>query len=518
MTKKAKDERPMINQINKQNQTEEALAAANQIIKAQAEQIKMQAEQINIMNEEIEVLKHSVSLLTTEMEELQAENTRLKKTSKNSNKPPSTDDDYKKPIIKNQRIKSKLKPGGQPGREGVTRTYTENPDKIVELRPTQGKCDECGEKLLVESEGCVIRQIVEVSKPQKVVIEYQQYKGVCGSCKKIFAPELPTSAKGAMSIGDTLKAYVIYLTQYQLLPLNRTVQLINDIYGVKLSEGTIVNIQNEYVAYLKPFVERAKELLINSTVVNFDETGMPVMGKLWWMHVASTANLTLYEIVSKRGQAGMDVMGVLPYFTGIAVHDHLKSYYRYTNCAHAECNAHILRYLIFLHEDCGYIWAGLMLGLLLKIKKHVDLTKIFGGDKLEKDDIEQYERDYQMIIEAAATEEERTGDIHSVSQTTESRRMRTRLEKYAIETLTFMYDLTVPFDNNLAERDIRMPKTKKKISGGFRSEAGSKAFATARSFISTCVKRGLSVIDGLNSVLEGNVLSFLGSDFQPQLL
>jgi transposase len=493
------------------------MITAEQIIEEQKQIICQQEEQISKLNEELSVLKHAVSLFSTKMEELQAENEKLKKTSRNSNKPPSKDNDFKKPVVKNQRIKSKLKPGGQPGREGKTRTYAEEPDKIVELKPTQGICDECGEVLIIESEACKIRQIIEAEKPRTVVIEYQQYKGVCGACEKVFVPELPAGAKGAMSIGDTLKAYVIYLTQYQLLPLNRTVQLINDIYGVKLSEGTLVNIQNEYAEFLEPFVERAKEILINSPVVNFDETGMPVNGALWWMHVASKTDLTLYEIITKRGQEGMDAMAILPLFTGVAVHDHLKSYYHYTLCAHAECNAHILRYLIFLHEDCGYIWAGLMIGLLLKIKKHVDLTKIFGSEKLETSDINQYEHDYQMILEAAVTEEERTGDIHTVSQTTESRRMRTRLEKYAIETLTFMYDFMVPFDNNLAERDIRMPKAKKKISGGFRSVAGSKAFAIARSFISTCTKRGLSVFDGLNAVLLGNAFSFLGSDFEPQM-
>ena len=204
-------------------------------------------------------------------------------------------------------MRSGLKPGGQPGREGATREHKEIPDKVVELKPVQANCDECGGVLIVEDETCSVRQVIEAEKPQTVVIEYQQYRGTCESCGKTFTPELPAGAKGAMSIGDTLKAYAAYLVQYQLLPLNRTAQLIEDIYGVRLSEGTLVNILNEYGRRLCLFVERAKELLINSPVVNFDETGMRVMGQLWWMHVASTDTLTLYEIAAKRGQDGMDV-------------------------------------------------------------------------------------------------------------------------------------------------------------------------------------------------------------------
>jgi len=502
-----------------ENQAEKALTAANQVIFAQTEQIRIlrkqiesQEQQVAVQAEQIKVLTRSVSLLSTKNEELQAEIAKLKSNSRNSSKPPSSDG-FNKPKIKNQRAKSNLSPGGQPGHTGRTREQTATPDKVLELKPVEADCDECGGTLIVEDETMSIRQVLEVEKPKTIVIEYQQYRGICNLCGKIFVPELPHGSKGALTMGDSIKAYVIYLTQYQLLPLNRTAKLIEDIYGVKLSEGTLVNIQYEYSDLLLPFVRAAERILITSPVVSFDETGMDVMSKLWWMHVACTDSLTLYAILKKRGQEGMNEMGILPFFTGIAVHDHLKSYYCYIECAHAECNAHILRYLIFLHEDCHFEWAGVMCGLLLKIKRHVDLTKAFGENLIEATDIAQYERDYQTILDTAKLEEEECRESHANSQLIESRRMRTRLAEFAIETLSCMYDFAVPFDNNQAERDIRMPKAKQKISGGFRSEAGSLAFARTRSFISTCIKRGLSVIDGLKTVLTGDMLSFLGEDF-----
>lgn len=502
-------------------EAELALEAADRVIAAQAEhiasqagQITTQAEQIALQAEELAALKHTVNLLSAKVEELEAKNAGLKKNSKNSSKPPSSDG-YAKPKPTNQRVKSGLKTGGQIGHEGVTRLNVEEPDKIVKLVPIEAECDDCGGKLIVEDTARSVRQVLETDNTQALVVEYQQYKGVCERCGKVFAPELPAGMTGVVTIGDSLKAYAVYAIEYQLIPLKRTAELINDIFRVHLSEGSLVNIINEYRDRLSVFGEHAKQLLISSPVVHFDETGMRVLSRLWWMHVASTPDLTLYEILTKRGRQGMDEMGILPTFNGIAVHDHLKSYYNYTLCAHAECNAHILRYLIFLHDEYGYGWAALMSGLLLKVKRHIELTKLFGEERLTPSAIAKYESDYREILEGA--EKEEGGGNYTCKQITESRRLRERLAKYEAETLTFMYDFAVPFDNNQAERDIRMPKAKQKISGGFRSKGGSNAFAIIRSFISTCIKRKLSVIDGLRAVLEGKVLSFLGSDFEPTI-
>ncbi len=489
------------NTNNEINALTTALESANRIITSQAEQIA--------------ALKQTILLLTTKIDELEAKIAKLTTNSKNSNKPPSSDG-YRKPVVKNQRIKSGKKPGGQLGREGITRTVQKEPDKVIELVPIEETCDECGGKLIVEDETCSVRQVIEAERPSTIVVEYRQRRRVCETCGKVYKLGLPMAAKGVVGIGDTLKAYLVYLTQYQLLPLNRAVRLMQDVFGVRLSEGTLVNIHNELAGLLSPFVECEKVLLIASDVVCFDESGLRVNGELWWLHVASTDTLTLYEIAAKRGREGIDQMGVLPKFTGVAVHDHWKSYYKYYLCAHAECNAHIIRNLVFLFENCGFEWAGLMCGLLLRIKRHVDLTKVFGETKIDAQDIIEYEREYQTILDAAKAEEDETETVHTGVQLIESRRMSKRLGDFAIETLTFMYDLAVPFDNNQAERDIRMPKAKQKISGGFRTATGSRAFAVARSFISTCIKRGLSVIDGLTAAFKGDALSFLGADFLAQ--
>jgi transposase-like protein len=252
--------------------------------------------------------------------------------------------------------------------------------------------------------------------------------------------------------------------------------MIDDLFGVKISQGVVVSSGQEAYEKLESVESRMKEEVIASDVAHFDETGMRVEGKTQWMHSASTETCTVYSIHEKRGKDAMDEMGVLPKFKGTAIHDHWKSYYNYDQCAHGECNEHHLRHLKYLHEDLGCEWAEKMACLLLRIKRHTDLSKLFGTDRLEQKDIEIYERLYREILNEARV------DIDQVP--VESRRMINRLTKYEQETLLFMQDFSVPFTNNLAERDIRMPKVKQKISGGFRSKNGAESFVRIRGYVS----------------------------------
>ncbi len=265
---------------------------------------------------------------------------------------------------------------------------------------------------------------------------------------------------------------------------------------------------------LEAYTKEVKAAIINSEVVHFDETGMRNNGRLEWLHTASTVDMTYYFAHEKRGKKAIDAMGILPKFTGIAVHDHWKPYYQYELCAHSECNAHILRYLIHLYEDLKYVWATEMIALLLKIKRHVELLQIFesGIETMPNDEVKIYEESYNRILESATLEEVNRPKRYNKAgklQKSEAVLLSERLQNYMIETLTFMYDFRVPFDNNQAERDIRMPKAKQKISGGFRSHEGSQTFAVIRGFISTCKKRGVEVMKGLTQAFCGNATTFL---------
>jgi transposase len=464
---------------------------------------------VEIPLEEYEALKALVVVLSSKVEELQAQNlelqAKLNKNSKNSNKPPSSDGP-KKGNIKNSRVKSANPSGGQFGHAGNTLKLSQTPDTIIELVPL-ANC-ECG-GAVHKNDNFTVRQQTDVERIRVLTVEYRAHDGVCQDCGKVHKSSFPDGVTGTASYGNNLQAILTYLNSYQLLPLKRTCELMRDLFGLEVSQGTIVNSANEAYEALEESEERTKEDIIASETAHFDESGMRVCGTNHWLHVASTKTGTVYSIHEKRGKEAMDDMGILPRFRGTAIHDHWKSYLNYALCAHAECNQHILRSLLYLYEDLNQDFAGETAALLLRIKHHVDLTKMFGNNEnsLAQEDIDIYLSMYRKILANA--------DATKAETPLEARRMLNRLAKYEQETLLFMYDFSVPFTNNQAERDIRMPKAKQKISGGFRSEDGAKAFARIRGFISTARKRGKSIYDGLRAVFNGEATEFLYPIHEP---
>ena len=468
-----------------------------EVTQSNMEMIQIPREEYEQLKEENKILKELIASLTKKITELDA---RLNKNSKNSNNPPSSDGS-KKGAVKNSRVASGKKSGGQLEHEGKTIELTPSPDTIIELKP-KTKC-ECGGEITIKADEYTKRQVTDIEPAKVVTIEYRAHDGECVQCGQIHKAGFPENVEGTVSYGEKLHTFVTYLTNYQLLPLKRATELLEDVFGIRMSQGTIVSINQEAYEKLEEAEAVIKEGVINSDVVHFDESGMRVCGTNQWLHSASTQDSTVYSIHEKRGREAMDDMGILPNFRGTAIHDHWKSYYCYDQCAHGECNAHHIRHLIYLYEDLGAGWANEMLTLLLRVERHVELSRLFGADCLMQEDIEAYEKIYREILtNAAATQEKPAVSV-------EIKRMINRLTKYEQETLLFMYDFSVPFTNNLSERDIRMPKAKQKISGGFRSAGGAKAFARTRGYISTVKKRGINILEGLDAVFRGGALKFL---------
>jgi hypothetical protein len=237
---------------------------------------------------------------------------------------------------------------------------------------------------------------------------------------------------------------------------------------------------------------------------------MRVSGKLWWLHVACTDGLTYYFVHQKRGHDAIDEMGILPSFEGKAIHDGWKSYQHYT-CEHFLCNAHHLRELMFIWEQYQQAWAIGMLLLLCSIKSQVDEAS-FAQTPLAADVLQAFDVCYQTLLEqgfqanpppAPPPTKHRRPRGGRLKQSP-ARNLLDRLQNQQASVLGFMYDFDVPFDNNQAERDVRMVKLKQKISGTFRSEAGAKMFCRIRGYISTLRKQGFNVLDAFISLFSGD--------------
>ena len=438
-------------------------------------------------------------------ERVQSLENQLAKNSRNSSKPPSSDG-FKKPAPKSLRKKGKRKSGGQPGHTGHTLKMADKPDHSEVHRVKE--CEHCGRSLADQSaDGVEKRQVHDLPPLRLIVTEHQAETKTC-ACGHLNKAAFPEGVNAPVQYGEGLKAAAVYLKNYQFLPYDRTCELLNDVFGCPMSEGTLANIIAQSHTLAADPVEKIKELIEQAAVAHFDETGSRVDGKLWWLHSASTAQATYYDIHRKRGSEAIDEIGILSDFLGRAIHDFWKPYFGY-DCLHGLCNAHHLRELIFVHEQHQQDWADRMIDCLLDIKEAVEQAKEI-TDHLAADQIQAFEARYQQILDEGYAQNplpplpRNAKKKRGRRKKTKARNLLERLDEHRDEALAFMYDFNVPFDNNQAERDLRMMKVQQKISGMFRTEDGAKAFCRIRSYISTARKNAVGAMDALTRLFSGN--------------
>jgi transposase len=301
--------------------------------------------------------------------------------------------------------------------------------------------------------------------------------------------------------GPRVRAIGAYLVGYQHLPYERACESLSDLLGVGMSVGALVSVMGRTSQQLAPFLDVVREQIAAAPVAHFDETGLRVAGAGAWVHSASTESLSLFRVHGCRGHEAITAAGVLPTFTGIAVHDGFTPYRRYGS-AHQLCNAHHLRELAgILDADPTQAWADDLSRLLVEIHDMARDARAAGADAIHPRLLAVYRDRYQQIIAAGM----------AVNPTAEGSRARSpaarllaRLGGFAADVLRFAHDLRVPFDNNLAERDIRMVKLRQKISGCLRTWTGAETFCAIRSYLSTAGKHGVNALEALTQLHSGS--------------
>jgi transposase len=430
---------------------------------------------------------------------------RLGQNSRNSSRPPSSDGPSKPPAKKSLRRSSGRKPGGQPGHEGGALAAVVGPDEIVRHSPA--RCSGCGACLEdAPVEDCERRQLFELPEIRLRVTEHVAEARRCG-CGQLTAADFPAGVSAPTQYG--VRALAIYLIARQHLPYQRTSELFADWLGAPVSTGTLANWVTQGARDLQGFLDEVHRQLIAAPVAHFDETGARVQGRLRWLFSASTERLTLYSLHDKRGFDGLDHAGVLPAFTGVAVHDGFKPYRRYTNAEHALCNVHHLRELVGIIEpdpdDPKTAWAVSMDRLLRDLQTAVSQARAAGKQQLDRHELAGYRAAYAQII-AEGNQRDPPGTIptgkRGVIRQTPARNLLTRLDRDRDDVLRFAHDFRVPFDNNLAERDIRMVKLQQKISGSWRTITGAEQFLALRAYLSTARKNGQPTIDVLTALSD----------------
>ncbi len=434
---------------------------------------------------------------------LKAENAELRRRlgmdSTNSSKPPSTDSPFDKPVGRSLRRGSGRKPGGQPGHPGSTLRQVDDPDEVITHDPAQ--CGGCGQSLAGRPIlGVTRRQCFDIPEVKARVIEHRLIERSCDCGVKTHGVA-PVGMTQPVQYGPRITAIIVYLYVGQFLSKKRTAQAVAELFGTPVSEGTVAAVTTRAAEGLTGFLDLVRDRITAAPVAHFDETGLRVESKLRWVHSASTPEYSLITVHDKRGTEAMDDAGVLPVFTGVAVHDAWAPYDTYTDATHALCNAHVLRELQAVHDvsPAGlWCWAEQTADALLDMKKLTD-TASSTGTLIDQDKLTEAISRYRAAAQIGAT----STAARSTTVEKKHHALARRLISREVDYLRFTTNPAVAFDNNAAEREIRMIKVRQKVSGCLRTITGAQQFAAIRSYLATAHKHEITFFQALTTLAEG---------------
>ena len=453
-------------------------------------------------NAELSVLRQKIALLEGQINILIE---KLNKNSSNSSKPPSSDG-LKKPSPKSLREKTVRKVGGQRGHKGAGFSLPDKVDSVVPCLPEVCKgCANADFCQVQPQRVAETRSVVDVQVEVKR-IDYEQVERSCPLMEETLQGVFPPWVTSGKQYGPGLLSLVMALTTDGAVSIDRTHSLLRALTGLSISTGTIARLIKSFSKDILAVWEKIRDALLCSDVVNCDETGLRVGGKLHWAHNVSTDKYTLQAVDEKRGEEAMRRIGFLPRYTGIIVHDGLSSYWQF-QVEHGLCNAHILRELKGIEENYPeQRWAKELSAALIRMKKARERAIAAGKEALSYASVRRYRRMFLKIVGLGIAEnplEDRKPGQRGKVKRSVPRRLADRLRSHADEFLRFLSDWRVPFDNNQAERDLRPLKTKIKVSGCFRTALGAKNFGRIQSFLSTAKKQGTNVLDAIRYALSG---------------
>jgi len=460
-------------------------------VDAQARNVALEAENAALRSRVAE-LNGQVVLLVGKVADLQK---RLGMDSSNSSMPPSSDAGparSDRPQNANRAARRALgrKQGKQRGTPGHTLSRVSDPDRVVTHRP--GRCRVC-ERSLDDAEviGETIRQVFDVPDPVVVVIEHRAQRRRC-RCGCMTTAQFPSEATAPACYGPSIKAHALYLMCAQHLPRERCALALSDLFGLNVSTGTLDNWMSEAAGALDGFAATVTGQLESAPVVHADETPVRSANKALWVHVCSTAALTLLH-VGRRDKATIET-GPLGDYTGTVVHDRLAAYFNY-GTGHVLCNAHILRSLNeILPNHQHHDWAQGFIDLIIDTKHRVDAARQGGKAQLSAYQQRRIHKRWDTLCtQAARAAPPPVAGTYLYGTNKSARNLALALTRHRDLYLSYIADLTLPFDNNQAERDLRMIKLQAKISGEFRSTTGAARFATIRSYISTNRKQAQNI-------------------------
>ena len=458
-----------------------------------------------LLSKENAALRAQVAELAGQVAELVR---RLGQGPRNSHQPPSSEG-YEKPAPRSRRERTDRPSGGQPGHEGKTLRQVQVPDEVVVHRPAT--CSGCGDSLadapVVSTEQ---RQVFDL--PQivlRVVAHLLEHRRCgCGQVTMAGASDgVPAGVGAPTQYGPGVRSLASYLLAGQYLPLARTSELLTELVGAPISQGSLAGWYTDAAAGLDPFLDAVTAGLQAAPVLGADETGIRVDGALAWVHAARTDDLTLYTVSARRGVEAMREAGVLGALSSdsVLVHDFWAPYWTF-DVTHAVCGAHLGRELVAAGEVDGQAgWADGLDQLMREINRTATAARIAGAHGLGATLLATYQRGYGEFIDAgwAANPDHHSGG-RGKGKRPKHVNLLDRLDIHRDEVLRYAHDLRVPFTNNGSEQDVRPLKIRLKIAGCLRTMTGAEAFCRLRSYLSTARKQGQSAFAALRMLHDRN--------------
>jgi transposase len=425
--------------------------------------------------------------------------------SQNSSKPPSSDG-YAKPAPKSLRTSTGRKSGGQPGHPGRTLEPVERADHTVTI-PLDLCPNGCGTKLHAQTPTShQSRQVFDLPPQKLEVTEYRAETKHCPACNADVSASFPAAVTAPVQYGKRFLAFLTYLRNRQFIASDRVSQFCTDIYGYAVGEQTIQDAETTIYENLAGFALRIKELLPCAKILNGDETGLRVEGKLHWVHGLGSSLLTWYGLHPRKGFQAMKDFGILVHFKGRLIHDCLWGYFEWP-CLHGLCNAHLVRELNFIFETFHQDWAEKMRRILLDMNERVNELKLLGRIRLSHTELASWIKRYEALLAAgyAANPPPPLSRVprRGRQKKTKAINLLDRMSRHQQWVLAFLHDFSVPFTNNHAEQILRMLKVRQKISGCFRTAVGAERFLRVRSYIDTVRKNDRPIFQALVDAATG---------------
>lgn len=304
--------------------------------------------------------------------------------------------------------------------------------------------------------------------------------------------------------GGDFKAAVVYLNQKGTIPLERLCDMMKDISkgSIQLRPGTIVKWCKECQTKSDKEIETIVSDILDGEVIHVDETGVKINGKQQWVHVITNEKAAFFLLTEKRGDKEKGPVGILETYTGTLVHDHFSTYQQLKECTHAECNAHIDRYLksgieFDKSEDCKK-----MLELMHQMLKRKKELIIEGKTEVSKEEMALFESRYELILKEGIASYNKKHPKIAKKYEAEYVKVFKRMLVYKEDHLRFMDDFNIPYTNNAAERQCRAVKAKKNTSKQFITEQGGEAYVNILSLLQTAKIKKENALEVLERVFN----------------